>query len=262
MKTLQALLAAVALSCGVAFADLPLKNASGTDWADLWWNSAESGWGMQIVHQGSVLFATLYVYDSNGSPTFLIGAMNPSGGSQWSGDLYASTGPFYGGAFDPAKVSARKVGTINFQPTSSTTAMLDYSVDGVFVMKSIERELLSHENFSGEYVLLAHVTVSGCGGGGSGFAVLALTVTHDSSSMRTVTQDLAAGQVCTYTGTYSQAGRFGRMDASFTCTNGGNGQATFYEMTRNGSAMLNGLMSAKDNMNCSYSMHFTAISAD
>jgi hypothetical protein len=32
------------------------------DQSDLWWNPAESGWGIQFVHTGSAIFATMYVY--------------------------------------------------------------------------------------------------------------------------------------------------------------------------------------------------------
>ncbi len=32
-----------------------------TDQSDLWWNPNESEWGMQLVHRGSVIFATMFV---------------------------------------------------------------------------------------------------------------------------------------------------------------------------------------------------------
>ena len=30
-----------------------------TEYTDLWWNPAESGWGLTITHQGNVLFLTI-----------------------------------------------------------------------------------------------------------------------------------------------------------------------------------------------------------
>jgi hypothetical protein len=43
---------------------------SATNYSDLWW-SAESGWGINLNHQGTVIFATLYTYDTNGQPMWL-----------------------------------------------------------------------------------------------------------------------------------------------------------------------------------------------
>ena len=34
----------------------------------LWWNAAESGWGVNVNHQGNTLFATLFTYDTDGTP--------------------------------------------------------------------------------------------------------------------------------------------------------------------------------------------------
>ena len=38
----------------------------------LWWNPAESGWGLSIAHQGDVLFAVWYTFDRDGSPMWLV----------------------------------------------------------------------------------------------------------------------------------------------------------------------------------------------
>ena len=41
-----------------------------TDQSDLWYVESESGWGLQLVQRGNVIFATLFVYDTNGTPTW------------------------------------------------------------------------------------------------------------------------------------------------------------------------------------------------
>ena len=38
----------------------------------LWWNEAESGWGINLNHQGNILFAALFTYDDAGAPTWLV----------------------------------------------------------------------------------------------------------------------------------------------------------------------------------------------
>ncbi len=44
-----------------------------TNYQDLWWaaGGAESGWGINLTHQGDVLFATWFTYDSDGTPLWL-----------------------------------------------------------------------------------------------------------------------------------------------------------------------------------------------
>ena len=38
----------------------------------LWWNPAENGWGVNFTHQGNILFATLFTYDANRAPLWLV----------------------------------------------------------------------------------------------------------------------------------------------------------------------------------------------
>jgi hypothetical protein len=38
------------------------SRAAQTNYQDMWWNPAESGWGVNLTHQGDILFATLFTY--------------------------------------------------------------------------------------------------------------------------------------------------------------------------------------------------------
>ena len=58
--TILALVAACAL--GLAHAATPFS----VDASDLWYNPAESGWGVNLAQQGDTAFLTLYVYGSDG----------------------------------------------------------------------------------------------------------------------------------------------------------------------------------------------------
>ena len=40
----------------------------GTAFSDLWWNPAESGWGVTVDHQQDVMFLMFFIYRSDGSP--------------------------------------------------------------------------------------------------------------------------------------------------------------------------------------------------
>src|SRR5262245_6995493 len=95
----------------------PLTPASTktTDITDMWWIPTESGWGLNVILQFDVAFLTFFIYDSSKVPYWVVAAANfqgPSGADLlWSGDLYATTGPWFGGPFDPLAVGKRPVGT-------------------------------------------------------------------------------------------------------------------------------------------------------
>ena len=160
-------IALAALLCALAQApDAHAQPAKDTlqvaDVADLWWIPAESGWGMQIVQGGDVLFATLFVYDANLQPTFFTATLE-STAQGWSGDLYRTTGPYFGGAnFDPATVALTKVGTLLVTGLVNNFATLQYTVDGVNVMKQIQRELLRYDDYNGRYNGTLELTMSNC----------------------------------------------------------------------------------------------------
>ena len=108
----------------------------------LWWNPNESGWGININHQSSIIFATLFSYDDDGSPMWLVmprGDRQASDGS-YSGPLYRTTGP----AFNTTPwraATAAEVGTMRISFGSESNATLTYSVNGRSVTKSISRQL-------------------------------------------------------------------------------------------------------------------------
>jgi hypothetical protein len=110
---------------------------------DLWWNSAESGWGINLNHQGTTLFATLFTYDPNGAPMWLVmsnGAQQSDG--SWLGTLYQTTGtPFNAQTFAPlGPANYSTVGSMRFTFSSDVSSgTLVYTYQGHQVVKSITR---------------------------------------------------------------------------------------------------------------------------
>ena len=113
------------------------------NYTDLWWNPAEPGWGINVNHQGNILFATLFTYDRSGAPMWLVmsnGAKQADG--SYSGALYRATGTLVGAAtFGP--VSLTPVGTMTLAFPTTFSGTLTYTVDGARVTKSINRQLFS-----------------------------------------------------------------------------------------------------------------------
>src|SRR5438067_967897 len=90
--------AACILLAAICFVASPAyPTAFTTDSSDLWYIVAESGWGMQLVQRGDIIFATLFVYDPSGAPTWYVATLAPTVTPLvWSGDLLATTGPWFG----------------------------------------------------------------------------------------------------------------------------------------------------------------------
>ena len=230
------LLAAVA-AIALALAAGPVRaTAYSTDYSDLWWNPAESGWGIQFVQQANVIFATMFVYDAQGNPTWYTATLDPAGGPLWRGDLYVTRGSWFGGSFDAGNTGYRRVGRMNASFATPTSAALAYDVDGVNVAKAIQRQTLRKENFSGTYAGFMRMAASGCTGVPANETLYAGFAAEVSQAPGGLTAELAIIEesmmlYCTYRGDYSQSGRFGRSQGTFQCPGGDAGTFTFSEMT-------------------------------
>ena len=114
--------------------------SSSTNYTALWWNPAESGWGMNLNHQASTIFATLFTYARDGNALWLVAsnlAQQPDG--SFSGALYRTSGPpFYQVPW--TSISYAEVGSMTLRFTSATAGTLTYSFDGATLTKSIVRE--------------------------------------------------------------------------------------------------------------------------
>jgi YVTN family beta-propeller protein len=124
----------------------PSTPAPAVDYTDLWWNPAESGWGMGVTQQDGTMFLTWFVYDNSGFPTWLVASdcvVSP-GGNGCSGTLYRTLGPPGPAAsltFDPARVSVSVAGHIDVAFTDRDNGIVTYTVDGVTGAKAITRQL-------------------------------------------------------------------------------------------------------------------------
>src|SRR5215212_10385697 len=100
------------LAAGLAAVAIPaLATPQARNATDMWFNPAESGWGLNIIHQGSKLFATLFVYGSDGQPRWYV-ASDLTGGPGYAGTLDECTDQAPSGTFDARAVVCRPVGTI------------------------------------------------------------------------------------------------------------------------------------------------------
>ncbi len=109
------------------------------NYTDLWWNPGESGWGVNLNHQGGVIFATLYTYGLDGSPAWFSATMQGvPGGASYLGDLYRTRGPAFN-ASPWRPVTYERVGTMRVAFDGAGAGTLTYDVDGLPVTRAIER---------------------------------------------------------------------------------------------------------------------------
>lgn len=229
-----ALLLSFSLSFAIFCAPRTHASALMTDQSDLWQDPAELGWGMQLVHQGQVIFATAFLYDVAGKPTWITAALTPTQKTptqtEWKGDVVLPEGgPWFGAPkFDPTTVAAHKAGTMTWSIDSSNTnsGHLIYSVDGVTVTKSLVRTSLAPDDFRGKYAGMMSISNS-------------CTGVQEVNVDIVVTQAGKGGTInmkrgtnnCGYGGTLIQDGQFGRIDGQFECGPvHDDGAFSFYEM--------------------------------
>ncbi len=115
-----------------------------TNYQDLWWaaGGTESGWGINLAHQGDSLFATWFTYDRDGTPQWLAVTAAKVATNVYSGPLIRTTGPAFSAVtFDPARVTRTVAGTATFSFTNGGAGTFAYTLNGVTRSKAIARYL-------------------------------------------------------------------------------------------------------------------------
>jgi len=115
------------------------------NYQDLWWAApagSEAGWGLNVTQQGDSIFITWFTYDVDGTPMWLFAATPKTGLGTYAGTLYRTTGPpFSAVPFNPSKVVATQVGTVNLSFSDGNTGTFAYTVGSVTQTKSITRQI-------------------------------------------------------------------------------------------------------------------------
>jgi hypothetical protein len=107
----------------------------------LWFNPAESGWGINVNHQGNTLFATLFTYAADGRDLWLVASnLDLQANGSFTGSLFRTTGPPFN-TVPWTSVSVSPVGTMTLTFPTVSTATLQYSFNGTSVTKSIQRQI-------------------------------------------------------------------------------------------------------------------------
>jgi hypothetical protein len=127
---------------------LGATHASPPNYQDLWWRSpagSESGWGVNIAHQGDVLFVTWFTYGADGRGTWFVGSdVRKTGSGSYAGTLYTTSGPPVGAMpWDPARVTRVPAGSVSFAFSDATTGTMVATAGGITVTKPITRQVFA-----------------------------------------------------------------------------------------------------------------------
>lgn len=205
-----------------------------TEITDMWFNPDESGWGVNMILQNNVAFMTFFIYDENRNPVWYTAQLYFRTGFEWSGLVYASRGPWFGGTFLPTSVTIRQAGTATFSMSESNLdrATLTYVIDGVSVTKNLQRQFWTYENYSRIYAGGYSIRTTQCVPGIPNeveevTGILEVNHNGASMSMNWVTSEFS----CIFVGTYTQQGKLGRVDGSYACTDTRRGTFTMSDMT-------------------------------
>jgi hypothetical protein len=147
IKMLRNLLAGAIVALGFS---LPASAVTGgTDFTDLWWNPSEPGWGLNVIHQNGIIFATLYVYDAASVPHFYSASETRGSGTSFTGPLYETRGTYFAvSPYNAATYGATAVGTLTINFSTSNSGTLTYNVGGNNVTKSITRFAFATDNLT------------------------------------------------------------------------------------------------------------------
>jgi hypothetical protein len=249
-------------------------SARALEYTDVYYDTAEPGWGAFLVQSDTTQFIAFFIYDKNGNPTWYTAQLmdDGTGTGTYTGTLYAVTGtyfinPWTGYVINPA-------GTATFQAIDIYHATLKYTVTGLpTVTKAVQRQMLTAYKMAGDYSGSMAGSVGGmaCDPAKADPSLrarygLAVTQTGDASAtlVFTFVDATHAGIVCTVIGPLTHFGRLYQMGPGTTLACAGPGQdgkvraITIDSLHPTGQG-IEGKLAGDVGGGCTASLHFSAV---
>lgn len=111
----------------------------------LWYNApaeSESGWGINLAHQGDVIFVTWFTYDVNGKAWWLTMTAEKTAEKVYTGTLLETRGPAFNAVpFSPTAVTRNTVGSGTLTFIDANNGSFTYTVNGITQTKTIVRQV-------------------------------------------------------------------------------------------------------------------------
>lgn len=204
------------------------RSGMAPDPTGIWFNPAESGWGLALTQQGPNIFAALFAYDDNGNPTWWVASnvvdtgnfVNFLVGEAFAGPLFTTTATHSGNTFS---LTALSVGTLQVANIGGTDKLaLTYNVGSVTVQETVQRQSWSTTHpalVTGTYTGGLFPSTSACGSDGLFASTPAtFTVTSDSpSSPVQIKWPTGPGTGCVLDADYVQTGQLATLSGPVHC---------------------------------------------
>jgi hypothetical protein len=235
-------------------------------YTDIWYKPSESGWGVNLVQTDNFIFATFFIYGTDGKPTWYTAHLNWNGVDAYTGNVIGTQGTFFGVPWIAGNLTHGTVGTASFTPSSANAyqATLSYSIPGVgSATNAIERQNLTTPALGANYVGGQAGAYTGCktaaNSGPYQDTFSLLKVTHFDNGTATFEFSYSGSLTCTFTGTLIQNGLLYRIPAAhYTCSDGLDTTASM-EQLKSTSQGIEGVYKAADvGDSCAESASFSA----
>ena len=83
-------------------------NADALEYTDVYYNPAESGWGVFLVQSDTTQFLALFIYGTDNKPTWYTATLKQDVAGNYNGSLTATTGTYFGLPWNSAQLPLRQ----------------------------------------------------------------------------------------------------------------------------------------------------------
>jgi hypothetical protein len=259
-----AALATAATAPAPAQSNLPLTAQTSVlsqNVTDLWWDPAQSGWGLALYQSGAFVYAVLFVYDQNNHATWYPAELQSQGNGVYSGPIYTTTGPWFGaGNFNASAVGRQQVGTMTITMQGNGSAIVSYTISGQNVTRTLVRQTFTNADLTGTFTAQSTLTATNCSSASNNGTVNGtshFTVTDTGGNNRRITWQNPNGGTCTFNGTATQSGRFASMsNSTYSCTSGETGTVNFPTLSSVNGVFSGQVSGSNNSSGCTYSGGF------
>jgi hypothetical protein len=236
--------------------------ARATDYSDMWYLPAESGWGVNLTQNENVIFMTFFIYGTDGKPTWYVAIAYEDANGNFSGTLYSTTGTYFGAPW--GGFTATAAGTASFSPTNASQGTLSYTLSGgPTVIKTIVRQSLVAISLTGNFTGGQAGAYTGCTNSGDNSAYkdsFDLSVSQANGSVTLTFAYAYLADTCTLSGALVQSGQILSVpSATYKCNAGLDTTASLSEIKKTSLGIEGKFSSPSVGLGCREDATFSAV---